>query len=915
MSSNPSKFCYFFGIDPKSGQNLTEGNRNMKDLLGGKGANLSEMCNLGVPVPPGFTISTEANVLFNKHNNYASNIELEGETKVTKDQLPQQIIDEVNQYLTKLEQVAAKKFGSLQQEGDRVLLVSVRSGAAASMPGMMDTILNLGLCDDNLQLMISNFGGNERFVWDSYRNLIQMFGDVVMGVKYEKFEENIQKQKKKRGISLDIDLTLEEIKEIVQDHKETIREMTGEEFPQDTRQQMFKAIIAVFQSWSNKRAIHYRRIHNIRGLKGTAVNIQTMVFGNIDKRSCSGVSFSRNPSTGENKFYGEYLTQAQGEDVVSGVRTPEKIENLSIEFPQCYNELINISHKLEKHYKDIQDMEFTIEMNQLYMLQCRNGKKSAAAALQIYCDMLDENLITEQESILKIDASQLDQLLHKYLTDEEIQKHEPLARGLAASPGVAVGRIAFTSEQAIEMAKERKIRGDVILVRTETSPEDLAGMQMSQGFFTTNGGITSHAAVVARQNGKCCVSGCSALIVNEHEKTCTINGIDFKEGDIITISGSTGLVFNGALKMSEPTVTGGNFGRIMEIEKKYRTMGVYANADTTSDAKRALEFGAEGIGLCRTEHMFFEKTRIMDMRRMICATCDEKRQDAITKLKQYQKQDFIGLFNVMGDRKVTIRLLDPPLHEFLPHEEHEIEELANLLNEDIHIIKRRIEELTEKNPMLGHRGCRLGITLPKITQMQAEAIFEAAIESESEIVHVEIMIPLISSIQELRHQKEIIDRIAQRIISSSSSLSNKVKYRVGCMIETPRAALLADEIASISDFFSVGSNDLTQMTFGFSRDDAEKFLKDYIEMELTQNDPFQILDNEGVGQLIKMAVQKGRSVKPELTVGLCGEHGGEMNSVQFLHTCGLTYVSCSPFRIPIARIAACQQSILSAQKK
>ena len=778
------------------------------------------------------------------------------------------------------------------------------------MPGMMDTILNLGLCDNNLQQMIKCFNGNERFVWDSYRNLIQIFGDVVMGVKYELFEENIIKQKKKRGITLDFDLNLEEIKEIVNDHKKTILDNAGEEFPQDTRQQLFKAIIAVFKSWTNKRAIHYRRIHNIRGLKGTAVNIQCMVFGNIDQNSGTGVCFSRNPATGENKFYGEYLRQAQGEDVVAGVRTPDKIEELGKTFPECYKQLLEISHKLERHYKDIQDMEFTIEQGVLYMLQCRNGKKSAVASLKIYCDMLDEGMITEQEAILKLDASQLDQLLHRYIPESEINKHEPLARGLPASPGCAVGRIAFSSEVAIEMAKERKTKGDVVLVRTDTSPEDLAGMHESQGFFTTNGGITSHAAVVARQNGKCCVSGCAALIVNEHEKTCTINGVHFKEGDIISIDGSTGLIFQGALKTTEPTLSG-DFGRIMEIEKKFRTMGVFANADTVNDATKALNFGAEGIGLCRTEHMFFEKSRILDMRRMIVATSEEKRNEALHKLKEYQKTDFKGIFDVMNDRKVTIRLLDPPLHEFLPHEQHEIEELAQKVHEEKSTILRRIEELTEKNPMLGHRGCRLGITLPKITQMQAEAIFEAAMESKSTSVHVEIMIPLITSVQELKHQKDIIERVAIKALATNHG---KVSYRIGCMIETPRAALLADDIAGVAEFFSVGSNDLTQMTYGFSRDDAEKFLKEYIEMELVQNDPFEILDTEGVGKLIKMAVEKGRSVKPNLTVGLCGEHGGETHSVQFLHTVGLTYVSCSPYRIPIARIAAAQQSILSTKQ-
>ncbi|KAL9649721.1 hypothetical protein ABK040_009536 [Willaertia magna] len=911
--SQPQKFCYFFGLDPITKGNLTEGNRNMKDLLGGKGANLSEMCNQGIPVPPGFTISTDACEAFNQHNNIASNIDLDDHQSVEmkEQKLPEQIVQEVNEYLAKLEKVIGKKFGDDQSGDEKVLLVSVRSGAAVSMPGMMDTILNLGLCDKNVAQMTKNFNGNERFVWESYKNLIQIFGDVVMGVKYSLFEENITKQKLKNGVKLELDLDVDSIKEIVNDHKKTILEQTGKEFPQDTKVQLFEAIKAVFRSWTNKRAIHYRHIHNIHGLKGTAVNIQSMVFGNLDQNSGTGVAFSRNPATGENKFYGEYLLQEQGEGIVAGLRTPEKIEELEKAFPECYKQLTDISHRLEKHYKDIQDMEFTIEGGILYMLQCRNGKKSAHAALRIYCDMLDEGLITEEEAILKIDAPQLDQLLHNYLSEEEQKKHTPIAQGLPASPGCGVGRIAFTSEKAVEMAKDKKTKGDVILVRTDTSPEDLAGMTASAGFFTTNGGITSHAAVVARQNGKCCVSGCAALIVNEIENYCTINGVEFKEGDFISIDGSTGLVYKGALKTSEPTLSG-DFGRIMDIEKKFRTMGVFANADTTNDAKRSIEFGAEGIGLCRTEHMFFEKNRIIDMRRMIVATSEEKRAVAIQKLKEYQKTDFKGIFDVMDGRKVTIRLLDPPLHEFLPHDEHEIDELAQRSGEDKQLILRKIEELQEKNPMMGCRGCRLGITLPKITQMQAEAIFEAALESSTH-VKVDIMIPLISTIQELRHQKEIIDRVAQKMLKNAPE--DKVHFRIGCMIETPRAAILAGEIATVAEFFSVGSNDLTQMSFGFSRDDASKFLKEYFDIELMQNDPFQVLDQEGVGQLIKMSVQAGRQTRPSLTVGLCGEHGGETASVKFLHTCGLNYVSCSPYRIPIARIAAAQQSIISKKQK
>ncbi|EFC39103.1 pyruvate phosphate dikinase [Naegleria gruberi] len=903
-------FCYFFGLDSQTKENLTEGNKDMKELLGGKGANLCEMCNLGINVPPGFTVSTEACEHFSQLHNLATSAGEEGAEKKNLT-LPENIQTQVDEYLKKLEQATGKKFtDSYENDTDKVLLISVRSGAAISMPGMMDTILNLGICDKNITQLVKNFGGNEKFAWDSYRSLVQMFGEVVMSVKPEHFEDNIKKQKEKRGITHDSELNLEEIQQIVQDHKLTIFEQTGgEDFPQDVRQQLYRAIIAVFNSWHNKRAVQYRKIHNITGLKGTAVNIQSMVFGNVDERSCSGVCFSRNPSTGENLFYGEYMIQAQGEAIVAGQRTPEKIETLATNFPECNTSLKEISTKLEKHFKDVQDMEFTIEQNTLYMLQCRNGKKTIQASLKIYCDMIDEGLINEREAISKIDATQLNQMLHPFLDDSEKAHHEPLATGLPASPGAVVGRIAFTSEQAIKMSETRKEDGDVILVREQTSTEDLAGMHASQGFLTTNGGLTSHAAVVSRQQGKCCVSGCSLLYVTS-EESCTINGTLFNQGDIITIDGSTGNVYGKALKTTRPGISQPDFVRIMDIEKKYRTMSVYANADTSVDAHKAVEFGAEGIGLCRTEHMFFEKTRIVDMRRMIVASTTEKRQEAINVLKDYQRSDFLSLFHAMEGKKVTIRLLDPPLHEFLPEDPQEIEELALALGESVKDVTLTVSQLKEKNPMLGHRGCRLGITFPEITQMQVEAIFEAAIDAthKGEVV-VDIMVPLVQSVQELVNQKEIIEKVASSLFAKHEDRKYLIHYRVGCMIETPRAVLMAKELAGVADFFSIGSNDLTQMTFGFSRDDSGKFLKYYLERDLIENDPFEVLDTEGVGKIIQLTVQTGREAKNGLTVGLCGEHGGESHSVKFLYQCGLSYVSCSPYRIPIARLSAAQESV------
>ncbi len=868
------KHVYFFGKE-------TEGNRKMKDVLGGKGANLAEMANLGVPVPPGFTITTETCAEFYE----------EGK------KLSEAALKEIDENIEKLEEEMGAKLG----DSENPLLLSVRSGAAVSMPGMMDTILNLGLNDEAVQGLIRK-SDNPRFAWDSYRRFLQMFGDVVMEVAHAKFEKILDNVKETKGVQFDTELSADDLKELVQKYKSMIKEEKGEEFPTDAKTQLLMAVQAVFGSWNNSRANHYRRLNDIKGLKGTAVNVQAMVFGNMGETSGTGVCFSRDPSTGENIFYGEYLMNAQGEDVVAGIRTPKPITELQEVMPEAYEELVSIYKKLEAHYKDMQDMEFTIQDKKLYMLQTRTGKRTAAAAVKMAVDMKEEGLIDERTALMRVDPYQLDQLLHKQLDPLAKQKHEALGKGLPASPGAAVGKIAFSNEAAVEM----KNAGDaVVLVRNDTSPEDLIGMDAAMGILTAKGGMTSHAAVVARGMGKCCVSGLGEARIHELDKTLSIGGETFGEGDYITLDGTTGEVFAGQIPTTDPELTG-SFGELMELADKYRRLGIRTNADTPKDAEQAIKFGAEGIGLCRTEHMFFEGERIKAVREMILSSGVEGRKKALAKVKPFQKQDFAGLFRVMNGKPITIRLLDPPLHEFLPREDDEINEIAKELDLSPEKIKETIEELGEVNPMLGHRGCRLGITYPEITEMQAEAIFEAAKEvAESGIeVRPEVMIPLVGNVEELKNQKKLVVSIAERVLEGTG-----IEYLVGTMIEVPRAALTADEIAKEAEFFSFGTNDLTQMTFGFSRDDVGSFVPEYLERGIMEKDPFQVLDQTGVGQLVKMAVEKGRMSRGDIKLGICGEHGGEPSSVEFCHRTGLNYVSCSPFRVPIARLAAAQASI------
>ena len=869
------KHVYFFGAGK------TEGKADMKEILGGKGANLAEMANLGVPIPPGFTISTETCAEYYENGK----------------KIPEETVKEIEENLSKLEEVNGKKLG----DKDNPLLVSVRSGAAISMPGMMDTILNLGLNDETVIGLI-NKSNNERFAWDSYRRLIQMFGDVVMGVDHSKFENILDKQKETKGVSYDTELDVEDLKKIVEEYKKLIKEETGREFPQDTKEQLFMAIDAVFGSWNNDRAIHYRKINDIKGLKGTAVNVQTMVFGNMGETSGTGVCFSRDPSTGENKFYGEYLMNAQGEDVVAGIRTPQPITHLKETMPEVYDELVSIYKKLEQHYKDMQDMEFTIQEGKLYMLQTRTGKRTAQAAVRIAVEMVEEGLIDEKTAVMRVNPEQLDQLLHKQLDPVAKQKHNSIGKGLPASPGGAVGKIAFSNEAAVKMKEEGE---PVILVRNDTSPEDLIGMDAAVGILTAKGGMTSHAAVVARGMGKCCVSGLGEANVDEENKTLELGGVVFKEGDYITLDGSTGEVYEGKIPTTDPELTG-NFGKLMEWADKFRKLGVRTNAETPRDASQAVKFGAEGIGLCRTEHMFFEGGRIKAVREMIMSNDLEGRKKALAKIKPYQKEDFKELFRIMNGRPITIRLLDPPLHEFLPREEEDIIEMSKEMNISVEDLKRKIETLHEVNPMLGHRGCRLGITYPEITEMQSEAIFEAAKEVKEEGIEVnpEVMIPLVGNVKELANQKNVVVEVAKKILKDTD-----IKYKVGTMIEVPRAALTADEIAQEAEFFSFGTNDLTQMTLGFSRDDVGKFVPEYINKGLLEKDPFQVLDQRGPGQLVEMAVKKGKATRPDIKLGICGEHGGEPSSIEFCHKIGLNYVSCSPFRVPIARLAAAQAAI------
>ncbi len=874
------KYVYFFG------GGKAEGRADMKDILGGKGANLAEMTNLGIPVPPGFTISAEVCDYYYKHG----------------EKYPEGLEEEVESHLKRLEETTGKNFG----DKENPLLVSVRSGAAISMPGMMDTVLNLGLNDEVVE-GVARLTNNERFAWDSYRRFIQMFGNVVMGIDHDKFEKVLEAQKKKKGVTLDTELDTDDLKEVVKQYKKLYKEETGEDFPQEPKEQLWKAINAVFGSWNNERAIKYREINEIKGLLGTAVNVQTMVFGNMGNDSGTGVAFSRNPSTGEKKFYGEFLMNAQGEDVVAGIRTPETLEDMKRDMPEIYEQLSEIKDKLEKHYKDMQDMEFTIEKGKLYMLQTRTGKRTAQAAVKIAVDMVKEGLIDKETAIMRVSPNQLDQLLHPMIDPKA--KVEVIAKGLPASPGAAVGQIVFTAQEAEGEAAEGK---DVILVRVETSPEDIGGMNAAQGILTARGGMTSHAAVVARGMGKCCVVGCSDVhIMNENE--CEISGIKFKKGDWITLNGTTGDVIKGKVELVEPEPTG-DFAELMQWADDIRRLRVRTNADTPKDAKNARRLGAEGIGLCRTEHMFFEGNRIDAVREMILAEDVEGRKKALAKLLPMQQGDFEGIFEEMDGLPVTIRLLDPPLHEFLPKKNDEIEALAKDMGVSVETLKKKVESLTEFNPMLGHRGCRLGITYPEIYEMQVEAIIRAAcnMKKKGVVVEPEIMIPLVGTVKELSILRDLTEKTADRVIKEEGA---EVKYLVGTMIEIPRAALVADKIAEVGEFFSFGTNDLTQMTFGYSRDDAGVFLPEYINKGILEKDPFQVLDQEGVGQLIQMGIERGRKTRPRLKVGICGEHGGEPSSVEFCHRVGMDYVSCSPFRVPIARLAAAQAVVREKQSK
>ena len=859
---------------------FNEGNKDLKNLLGGKGANLAEMTNIGLPVPSGFTVTTEACTKYYE----------DGEV------LNSEIENEIYETLKKLEEKTGKEFGSTTNP----LLVSVRSGARASMPGMMDTVLNLGMND----LVAENFSkvtNNPRFVYDSYRRFIQMFADVVKGYSKSSFERKFDKIKEEKGVKYDTELTSEDLKEVVNIYKEEYKRISKEDFPSDPKVQLIEAVKAVFRSWNNERAKTYRRLNDIPSSWGTAVNIQEMVYGNSGDNSGTGVAFTRNPATGEKKLFGEYLINAQGEDVVAGIRTPLGIETLKENMPEVYNEFIKICEVLEKHYKDMQDMEFTIENGKLFMLQTRNGKRTASAAIKIAVDLVNEGLITEEEALLRVEPKSLDQLLHKGFNTISLKKAEVVATGLAASPGAATGKIFFTAEKIMEEYNSGE--KDLILVRLETSPEDIEGMNLAHGILTIRGGMTSHAAVVARGMGTCCVSGCSTLTIDEEKKTLTLpNGEVLIEGDWISLDGSSGNVYAEKIETEEANISG-DFEVFMSWADKVRRLKIRTNADTPRDAKEARKFGAEGIGLCRTEHMFFESTRIFNFRKMITADTLEKREEALKEILPYQREDFSGLFKVMDGYGVTIRLLDPPLHEFLPHTDNEIKELSEALNMTFESLKRRVESLKEFNPMMGHRGCRLDVTYPEIAKMQTRAIIEAALEVKSEGIDVkpEIMIPLICDENEIKYVKNIIVQTADEIIKESNQT---LEYSVGTMIEIPRAALTADKIAKHAEFFSFGTNDLTQMTYGFSRDDAGKFLNDYYKKGIFESDPFSKIDREGVGSLMKIGVELGRKTRPNIKLGICGEHGGEASSIEFCEILGLDYVSCSPYRVPSARLAA-----------
>ena len=864
-----------------------EGNKDMRNLLGGKGANLAEMTNLGLPIPQGFTVTTEACTDYYKNN----------ET-ISKD-----IEKQIFEALSDLEKLQGKKFGDNKDP----LLVSVRSGARASMPGMMDTILNLGLND----VAVEGFAektGNARFAYDSYRRFIQMYSDVVMEVNKSFFEKIIDELKTEKGVHYDTELDVNDLKELVKRFKKVYSDhMNGQEFPQDPREQLMGAVRAVFRSWDNPRAIVYRRMNDIPGDWGTAVNVQAMVFGNMGNTSGTGVAFTRNPATGEKGIYGEYLINAQGEDVVAGVRTPQPIAKLEEDLPECYKEFVEIATKLENHYRDMQDMEFTIQEGKLYFLQTRNGKRTAQAAINIACDLVDEGMITKEEAVLRIDAKSLDQLLHPTFDAKALKEGEVIGEALPASPGAAAGRIYFTANDAKAAGKGG--RGErVILVRLETTPEDIEGMVASQGVLTVRGGMTSHAAVVARGMGTCCVSGCGAIHIDEEAKEFTLGGYTFHEGDYISLDGSTGKIYKGDIKTCEATVSG-NFGRIMKYADEVRRLSVRTNADNPRDTKKAVELGAEGIGLCRTEHMFFEEDRIPKIRKMILSETVEAREGALNELIPFQKADFKAMYKELKGLPMTVRYLDPPLHEFLPTDEKDIKALAKEMGVTVKHLKEKCDELHEFNPMMGHRGCRLAVTYPEIARMQTRALMEAAIEVHEEDgydIVPEIMIPLVGEKKELKFVKDVVVETAELVKKEKKS---DIEYHIGTMIEIPRAALTADEIAEEAEFFSFGTNDLTQMTFGFSRDDAGKFLDSYYQNKIYEFDPFAKLDQDGVGKLVKMAVEKGRSVRPNIKLGICGEHGGEPSSVEFCHRIGLTYVSCSPFRVPIARLAAAQAAI------
>ena len=870
---------------------FNEGKKEMKNLLGGKGANLAEMTNIGMPVPNGFTITTEACTKYYE----------DGKT------ISHEIEEEIFSKLEELENKTGKKIGDMNNP----LLVSVRSGARASMPGMMDTVLNLGL-NDKVAEGFANATNNKRFAYDSYRRFIQMFADVVKGYPKSSFERYFDKIKEEKGVKNDLELTADDMVEVTMKFKENYKELAGEEFPQDPKVQLLEAVKAVFRSWMNERAIVYRRLNDIPSDWGTAVNVQEMVYGNRGNDCGTGVAFTRNPATGEKKLYGEYLINAQGEDVVAGIRTPEPISKLESDMPEVYNQFVKIANMLENHYKDMQDMEFTIENGKLFMLQTRNGKRTAQAALKIAVDLVSEGMITKEEALLKVEPKQLDQLLHKTFDSEALKNGKVIAKGLAASPGAATGRIYFTAKDVVN-AKENGVK-DTLLVRLETSPEDIEGMNSANGILTVRGGMTSHAAVVARGMGRCCVCGCGELIINEDNKTITTkDGTVYKEGDYMSLDGSTGNVYGEEIKTVEPEISG-DFETFMNWADAVRKLKVRTNADTPRDAKQARKFGAEGIGLCRTEHMFFEEDRIFNFRKMIAAETVSQREEALEKILPYQRGDFEELFRAMAPYSVTIRYLDPPLHEFLPHTDEEIKPLAESLGMTFEALKERVESLKEFNPMMGHKGCRLAVTYPEIAKMQTKAVIEAAINVNKEGLNVEpeIMIPLVGEVKELKYVKNIVCETADEIIKNSGV---NLKYKVGTMIEIPRAALTADEIAKEAEFFSFGTNDLTQMTYGFSRDDASKFLKDYYDKQIFESDPFAKLDQVGVGKLVKMAVELGKQTRPDIHLGICGEHCGEPSSVEFCHKVGLDYVSCSPFRVPLARLASAQAAINNGDRK